>query len=119
MDIDKMNFWAWHCLCRLCMQNDDLETAIRECEFEIARCKSNPTPFMELSNLYAAKGDYGNAVVTSMQLFEINPKGVRKALQDLRDFSLAEFDIDGSLEVWVKHSLDGQVPFKMEYAKSN
>jgi hypothetical protein len=117
LDIDRMNFWAWHCFCRLCVENDAQETAFIECQAEFMRCKSNAPPIMELSNLYAAKGDYENAILTSMQLFEINQKKVRTVLRDLRLFNLTEFDIDGSLEVWVKDSLDGQVAFKWNMLK--
>lgn len=79
---EPFNYWLWHNLCKLLIQRDDLDEAIRTCQLGIETSEDNPSPLMELSNLYAAKGDYGTAIKTSMKLARIKPANFRLALTE-------------------------------------
>ena len=79
---EPLNYWLWHNLCKLLVQRDDLDEAIRTCQLGIKKSKDNPSPLMELSNLYTAKGDYGAAIETSMKLARVKPANFRLALTD-------------------------------------
>ena len=79
---EPLNYWLWHNLCKLLVQRDDLDEAIRTCQLGIEMSEDNPSPLMELSNLYALKGDYGTAINTSMKLSFIKPAHFRLALTE-------------------------------------
>jgi serine/threonine protein kinase len=67
---EPMNFWLWHNLCAVHIARNDFDGAITACRQGITRFLDNPLPAMELSNIYAAKEDYGAAIRTYMNLVD-------------------------------------------------
>src|SRR5215471_7883687 len=53
---EPLNYWLWHNLCGLYAAANNLDAAIHACKLGIETSSSNPSPLMELTNLYAAKG---------------------------------------------------------------
>jgi len=80
-----LNYWLWHGLCRMHAKQHDIAGAIKACESGIKRSTTNPSPLMELSNLYAVNGDYNAAVLTGQQAFRIKPSWHRLALLDPKE----------------------------------
>ena len=87
IDKEPLNYWLWRDLCRLYAATNNLDGAIQACELGIKKSSANPSPLMELTNLYAAKGDYKAAITTGMQVIKVKPailqlklKGSRNAL---------------------------------------
>jgi len=76
------NYWLWHNLCRLYASINSLDEAIQACELGMKRASDNPSPLMELTNLYAAKGDYKAAVTIGMLLLKVKPNVILSVLQD-------------------------------------
>jgi len=84
IDKEPFNYWLWHNLCRLYAVNHDLDGAIQACLLGIEKSTTNPSPRMELSSLYAAKGDYRNAVMIYTKS-RIKPAMLRLALKASRN----------------------------------
>src|SRR5271167_3807110 len=73
IDKEPLNYWLWHNLCRLFAATNNLDGAIQACELGIKDSGTNPSPLMELTNLFPAKGDYKAAVTTGMRLLKVKP----------------------------------------------
>jgi serine/threonine protein kinase len=82
IDKEPLNYWLWHNLCSLYIGMDNLDGAIQACELRIKESDSNPSPLMELTNLYAAKGDYKTAIIRGMRLLMAKPLVVLLAIKD-------------------------------------
>jgi tetratricopeptide (TPR) repeat protein len=82
IDKEPLNYWLWHNLCRLYAATNNLSGAIHACELGIKKTAINPSPLMELSNLYAAKGDYKAAITTGMRLLDVKPVILLFALKE-------------------------------------
>jgi hypothetical protein len=102
IDKEPLNYWLWHNLCRLHVATTNLDGAIHACELRIKKSDANPSPLMELTNLYAAKGDYKASITTGMWLLKIKPHMVLLALTDSKDSSI----ISTSSENKLKSSLE-------------
>jgi serine/threonine protein kinase len=85
IDKEPLNYWLWNNLCRLYSATNNLDEAIRACELGITKSRTNPSPLMELANLYAAKGDYKAAITTGMQLVKFKPAILILVLKDPKD----------------------------------
>jgi tetratricopeptide (TPR) repeat protein len=85
IDKDPLNYWLWHDLCRLYAATNNLDGAILACELEIKKSGDNPSPLMELTNLYAAKGDYKAAIKTGASLLKIKPVILLLALKESKN----------------------------------
>ena len=85
IDKEPLNYWLWHNLCRLYTTTNNLDGAIHACELGIKKSGANPSPLMELTNLYAAKGDYKAAITTGMQLLKVKRVILLLALKDSKD----------------------------------
>jgi serine/threonine protein kinase len=85
IDKEPLNYWLWHNLCRLYTETNNLDGAIHACEFGIKKSGANPSPLMELTNLYAAKGDYKAAITTGMQLLKVRPVDLLVVFQNPGD----------------------------------
>jgi tetratricopeptide (TPR) repeat protein len=85
IDKEPLNYWLWHNICREYAEINNLNEAIHLCELTIKKFDANPSPLMELTNLYAAKGDYKAAITTGMQLLKIKPINLLSALKSHRD----------------------------------
>jgi tetratricopeptide (TPR) repeat protein len=85
MDKDSLNYWLWHDLCRLYAATNNLDGAIHACELEIKKSGDNPSPLMELTNLYAAKGDYKAAIKAEMSLLKIKSVILLLALKESKN----------------------------------
>ena len=81
-----MSFWMWHSLCQVYFMQDDMDGAIAACKEGISKYPDSPSPVLALTNVYAAKGDYGAAMETYMQLFMD-----RHDMSSLRDILLLAF----------------------------
>jgi tetratricopeptide (TPR) repeat protein len=81
---EPLNYWLWHALCTLYAAQNDLDGAIEACKTEIQKSPSNPSPLMELMNLYAANGDYEAAMGCGLGLLNIKPAILRVALTTIR-----------------------------------
>lgn len=77
---EPYNFWLWHALCTLYATKDDLDGAIKACEIGARGSTLNPSPIMELMNLYAAKGNYKVAVDKGRELLKMKSVDLRHAL---------------------------------------
>src|SRR5271169_6064378 len=55
IDKEPLNYWLWHNLCTLYAATNNLDEAILVCERGIKNSDANPSPLMELTNLYAAR----------------------------------------------------------------
>src|SRR5436190_16104063 len=86
IDKEPINYWLWHDLCGLHIAANSLNGAIHACEIGIKQSGKNPSPLLELTNLYVAKGDYSAAVTTGMQLLKIKPAILLMALRDPKEF---------------------------------
>src|SRR5437667_7917893 len=64
-----MSFWMWYSLCQVYIAQNDIDGAIAACKNGISKYPDSPSPVLAMSNLYAAKGDYGAAIEMYMQLF--------------------------------------------------
>jgi len=82
IDNEPLNYWFWHGLCRTYVGNNNLDRAIHMCELGIKKLATNPSPLIELSNLYAVKGDYNAAITTSMQVLKFKPSIIWLAVKD-------------------------------------
>jgi tetratricopeptide (TPR) repeat protein len=99
IDKEPLNYWLWHHLSRLYIEQNDIDGAIQACKLGMKKWINNPSPLMELSNLYAAKGDYKTAISTSMELSKIDSIFFRIALKS------GEIPLRLSCEVKLKGSL--------------
>ena len=84
IDKEPLNYWLWHNLCGLYCTMDNLDGAIHACELGIQKSRADPSPLMELTNLYAAKGDYKAATTTGERLLNVKPVILLLALEDSR-----------------------------------
>jgi serine/threonine protein kinase len=82
---EPLNYWLWHDLCRLYAAMNDLDGAIQACELGIKKYSAYPSPLMELTNLYAANGDYKGAIMIGSQLLKFKPVILLLALKDSTD----------------------------------
>lgn len=82
---DPMNYWVWYNICRIYLARNDLDGAINMCNLGLEKISINPSPLIQLINLYAAKGDYKNAIMTSMKLLSVNMGILRLAVVDSED----------------------------------
>jgi hypothetical protein len=67
---DPMNFWLWDYLCTLAISTGE---AIAECELGVKIHPQSPSHLMVLSNLYAANGQYTEAIKVGAQFLEFKP----------------------------------------------
>lgn len=65
-----MNFWLWDYLCTLAISIDE---AIAECELGVKIYPQSPAHLMVLSNMYAAIGQYTEAIEIGAQFLEFKP----------------------------------------------
>ena len=70
---EPLNYWLWHSLCQSYAKMNDLDGAIDACKVAIKKNVNNPSPLMELSSLYAAKGNYNDAINSYFDLVNIAP----------------------------------------------
>jgi uncharacterized protein len=82
IDKEPPNYWLWHDLCGLYVATNNLNEAIHACEIGLKKSSTDPSPLMELTNLYAAKGDYKAAITIGMRLLKVKPAILRLALND-------------------------------------
>ena len=68
------------------------------CELGIKKSDANPSPLMELTNLYAAKGDYKAAITTGMQLLKVKPINLLLALKNPRDPLITPSSLENKLK---------------------
>jgi tetratricopeptide (TPR) repeat protein len=80
---EPLSFWHWHCLCQIYIINDNIERAKSACLIELATRPTNPSPLMQLQNLYAATGNYTAAIDTSERLFAMRPSLLQLAFKSL------------------------------------
>lgn len=99
---EPLNYWLWHNLCRLHVLENNLDGAIRACELGIEKSHKNPAPLMVLSNLYALKGQFGAAIRTSMNVFEIKGAILGLALKEVKNPLI----VPNSRETEMKRLLD-------------
>ena len=83
LQAEPVNYWLWHKFCRLSVEENNLDGCIEACKLEINKNPTNPSPLMELSNLYAVKGDYTEAWRTSKKVMDIEPHLLQAAIQDI------------------------------------
>lgn len=81
---EPLNYWLWHALCILYATQNDLDGAIEACKTGIQKSPSNPSPLMELMNLYAANGDYKAAMGCGLGLLNIKTAVLQVALTSIR-----------------------------------
>lgn len=62
--------------------SDDLDGAIEACELGSEKWPNNPSPLLELSNLYATKGDYETAIMRGMRVIKVKPGMLTLAFKD-------------------------------------
>lgn len=82
---EPLNYWLWHALCVLYAAQNDLDGAIEACKTGVEKSPSNPSPLMELMNLYAARGDYEAAMGCGFDLLNIKTPILQVALTITRD----------------------------------
>jgi serine/threonine protein kinase len=63
------SFTAWHRLCKVYLRGGDRDAAIRACNQGNTGFPSNPWPTFVLANVYAAHGDYAQAISIVMTFF--------------------------------------------------
>jgi tetratricopeptide (TPR) repeat protein len=102
IDKEPLNYWLWRDLCRGYASMNNLDGAILACQLGIKKSRANPSPLMELTNLYAAKGDYKAAIITGMQLIKFKPIILRLALKDSKD----SLNTPNSPKIKLKSSLE-------------
>jgi tetratricopeptide (TPR) repeat protein len=85
IDKEPLNYWLWYNLARAYAAANNLDGAIQACELGIDKSGADPSPLMELTNLYTAKGDYKAAIMIGMRLLKVNPAVLRLALKGCRD----------------------------------
>lgn len=59
---DPMNYWLWHGLCEIFVEHYGIWAAVEACKTGMEWCPTTPSPLLVLSNLYAAMGEYENAI---------------------------------------------------------
>ena len=98
IDKEPLNYWLWHNLCRVYAATNNLDGAIHACELGIKKSDTNPSPLMELTNLYAAKGDYKAAITTGMQLLKVKPVILLLALKDSKNPLITPTSLENKLK---------------------
>jgi len=83
LQAEPQNYWLWDRLCRQYVRDNNLNGAIEACEHELSKNPTNPSPLMELSNLYAIKGDYTAACATSKKIMKIEPHLLQVAFNNI------------------------------------
>ena len=90
---EPLDYWLWHDLSGLYARSNDLAGAIEACKLGIESWSDNISPLMELTNLYAAKGDYKSAIMTGMQLMKVKSSMLKLALKEPTDVVFTTFSI--------------------------
>lgn len=98
IDKEPLNYWLWHNLCREYAAMKNLDGAIDACELGIKKSVTNPSPLMELTNLYAAKGDYKAAITTGEQLLKVRPAILLLALKDSKNPMITPTSLENNLK---------------------
>ena len=62
----------WNRLCQIHIINGNDHRAITFCKKGMQELRSNPSPFLALSNIYARKGEYDKAMLSFMKHFDNN-----------------------------------------------
>lgn len=78
---DTTNFSLWQTLCKVLVETSNLSDAIQECTSGIQKFGSVIAPVMVLSNLYAMKGSFEDAIATSARLIKEEDSAWIAALQ--------------------------------------
>ena len=78
---DPMNYWSWYHLCVKLVGQNQIDEAIALCKSGTIEFPKSPSPLLMLSGLYAAKGNYTEAISTSMQWFTFKPAILWLALE--------------------------------------
>jgi tetratricopeptide (TPR) repeat protein len=97
VDKEPLNYWLWRNLCTRHAMTNNLDEAIHICELGAKKSDANPSPLMELTNLYAAKGDYKAAIETGMQLLKMKSAILLLALKDSKDPLITRTSCDNKL----------------------
>jgi hypothetical protein len=82
---ESMNYWLWFALCRLYLDKNDIYGAIHACNLEIEKGGTNPSPLMEISNLYAVKSHYSDAILASKRVSTVKAGVILFILDDCKD----------------------------------
>ena len=78
MQREPMNFVIWDWFGQIHIVTDQIDIAIRECEWAMKKIPANLAPLLELSNLHATKGNFTIAITTTMKLLGVNERAERK-----------------------------------------
>lgn len=70
IEVAPYDIRLWHRLCQAHIINGEENQAIALCKKGIEECPSNPSPFLALSNIYARKGEYDEAMSSFVQHFD-------------------------------------------------
>lgn len=76
-------FWLWHDVCCLNIQTVNFDAAIRACNDGNTRFPLKPWPILALSNVYALKGDYHEAILAYMKFFSFRKEDERRYLDGI------------------------------------
>ena len=76
-----LSFRLWSGVCEVHTANNGFESAIALCKHGIDDFPDSPSPILALINVYAAKGEYSNAMVTFLQLYRVLSSERRKNLR--------------------------------------
>jgi len=98
MKKDPINYWLWYNLCRLYATTNNLDGAIHACELGIKKFSANPSPLMELTNLYSVKGGYKAAITTRMRLLKVKSTFLLLALKDTKDPLITPTSLENKLK---------------------
>lgn len=77
---EPLNFWLWHAHSTLCAREQDIDGAIEVCRLAVEEDPDNPSPIMELTNLYAGRTQYLNGLKYGLKLWRIDPARLQYAL---------------------------------------
>jgi len=69
VELNVDNFWSWHNLSEAYTGRGDCDTAIRAFNQGNTRFPSNPWPVLALTNAYAAKGEFHEAILVYLKFF--------------------------------------------------
>jgi serine/threonine protein kinase len=110
------DYWSWHALIHLYSQQHDLDGAIKACETALSKDPFNPSPMIEVANLYAAKADFPTALLYGMRLSHLKSADIRSALSDPQDSLLPSVADNFDL---LLASFQGYFFSHVEYANSS
>jgi hypothetical protein len=89
---DPLNYTLWHEFCNALIVEKGLEETIRVCELETKKHPNSPFPLIDLSNLYAAKGDYKSAIDKSMEVFKLRREDILFAFSNYQTSKSASLE---------------------------